>query len=412
MREFFEVVSLAEARLHAPSFAPLDSETVGLVEALDRVLAVDLVADADLPGFARSIMDGFAVQAASTFGASEGGPSLLEVVGAVEMGARAEVRVGPGQAARILTGGMIPVGADAVVMVEHTEALDDHHVEVSRSVAPGQNVVEADEDLGTGQLAVPQGTVLRPQECGLLAALGHSRVEVRRRPVVAILSTGDEVVAVDQQPGPGQIRDVNATTLAGLVRRAGGLPRYLGIVPDDFDALLAACRGGLAEADTVLLSGGSSVGTRDLTLDVLAALPEAQVLVHGVAIKPGKPTILARVGAAPGQAVWGLPGHVASAMVVFEVLVRPYVEHLGGRVERGAPRPELSARLSRNVPSVQGRVDFLRVRVEERDGELWADPVLGRSAVLRSMVQSHGLVEIDRDTEGLDRGAEVRVRLL
>ncbi len=407
MREFFQVVSLETAQSFRDRFAPLDTERVGLGAALGRVLASAVVCDSDLPGFRRSTMDGFAVRAASTFGASETAPAFLEVVGAVEMGHAATVLVGPGQAARILTGGMLPEGADAVVMVEHTSALDDTTIESRRAVAPNQNVIEADDDASAGQTMLEGGTKLRPQEIGLLAALGVAEVEVYRRPVVAILSTGDEVMPIETELAPGQIRDVNSHTLAALVEGSGGVARQVGIVGDQMQDLLDACRSALAEADMLLVSGGSSVGTRDLTIDVISALEDAEVLAHGVAIKPGKPTILARVGSKP---VWGLPGHVASAMVVYTVLVSLFVERMAGAVH-ARPRASVSARSSRNVPSVHGRVDFLRVRVEERDGERWAVPVLGKSGLIRTMVGADGMVEIDRDTEGLDEGAEVSVLL-
>jgi molybdopterin molybdotransferase len=404
MKEFFKVVDLEEARARAEGFELVGTEGVPLSVANGRVLAGDLVAEADLPGFRRSTMDGYAVSASSTFGASDSAPALLSVVGGVEMGARAGVRVNPGEAARILTGGMVPPGADAVVMVEHTERIDEDTVEVTRAVAPQQNVILPAEDVARGDTLLVRGTRLRPPEIGLLAALGASEVEVFSRPVVAILSTGDEVVPVDARPGPGQVRDVNSYTLGSMIERAGGSPRPLGIVRDEFDALLAASRGALAGADTVLLSGGSSVGTRDLTLEVLTALSDSRIRLHGVAIKPGKPTILADVG---GKAFWGLPGHVASAMVVFQVLVRHQVEHIGGaRQERELRVP---ARLSRNVASVHGRRDFLRVRLEDREGRLWAIPVLGKSGLIRTMVEADGLVEIGRDVEGLEQGAEVLV---
>jgi molybdopterin molybdotransferase len=407
MKEFFKVVDLEEAKALASGFPPLSRERVPLVRALGRVLAADLVATADLPGFRRSTMDGYAVAAATTFGASESAPALLTVVGAVAMGERAEVMVKPGQAAKILTGGMVPTGADAVVMVEHTEPIDETTIEVTRAVAPGQNLIEPADDVAEGETVLTRGTHLRPQELGLLAALGASEVEVFARPTVAILSTGDEVVPVEETPEPGQIRDVNSTTLAALVESAGGIPLPLGIVGDDFDTLLDTCRKALTEADVILLSGGSSVGSRDLTLEVIEALPDARVLLHGVAIKPGKPTILADVG---GKAFWGLPGHVASAMVVFHVLVRPHLKHLGG--ERPGFEIRVPARLSRNVASVHGRRDFLRVRLEERDGRLLAIPVLGKSGLIRTMVLADGIVAIGRDVEGLDEGAEVLVEPL
>lgn len=404
MAEFFKVVTLEQALAETAKFSPLPTERIRLAGAHGRVLANDLVSPIDLPGFARSTMDGFAVQATSTFGASESSPALLEVVGSVEMGVRAEVSVGPGKAARILTGGMLPPGADAVVMVEHTEKIDDATIEVSRSVAPAQNVIAADEDFAESDTIVSGGSRLGAQEIGALAALGTPEVEVIRKPVVAILSTGDEVVPIETEPKHGQIRDVNASTLSTLVQLSGGVALAMGIVPDDFDALLEASRSALETADTVLLSGGSSVGSRDHTIAVAEALQDSQILLHGVAIRPGKPTILARVG---GKAFWGLPGHVASAMVVFQILVRPFLEHLSGQTH--APRRRVSARLSRNVASVHGRTDFVRVRLEEIDGEIAAIPVLGKSGLIRTMLQADGLIEIEMDSEGADQGSEVWV---
>jgi molybdopterin molybdotransferase len=406
MKEFFHVVDLDEARSRAGGFGVVSTETVPLDLANGRVLAADFVAESDLPGFARSTMDGFAVRASSTFGASDSSPAFLEVVGEVVMGRTSDVEVGAGKAVRILTGGMLPSGADAVVMVEHTERIDDGSIEVTRSVAPGQNVVSPDEDVRSGEVLIEAGARLRPQETGLLAALGVTTPLVFRRPVVAILSTGDEIVSADRNPGPGQVRDVNSHTLAGMVERAGGSARSLGIVRDDFDGLLRSARDALSSSDVVVLSGGSSVGSRDLTLEVLGALPDSRILFHGVAIKPGKPTILADVG---GKAFWGLPGHVTSAMVVFHVLVRRQVLSAGG--VREVEAITVPARLSRNVASAHGRRDFVRVRLEAREEGYLAVPVLGKSGLIRTMVEADGLVEIDRDTEGLDADATVRVEL-
>ncbi|MFH0901384.1 MAG: gephyrin-like molybdotransferase Glp, partial [Pseudomonadota bacterium] len=404
MKEFFKVVDLEEARARACEFAVLPAERIPIAAGNGRVLAADLVAEVDLPGFRRSTMDGYAVCASSTFGASDSAPALLTVVGSVPMGASSELSVVPGQAARILTGGMVPPGANAVVMVEHTEPIDETTIEVTRSVAPQQNVIEPADDTRRGDTLVERGTRLRPPEIGLLAALGRSSVDVFVRPVVAIISTGDEIVPIDVSPAPGQIRDVNSHTLSAMVEAAGGTPRPLGIVGDDFDALAARCRAALVEANTVVLSGGSSVGSRDLTLAVLEALPDSRVCLHGVAIKPGKPTILADVG---GKAFWGLPGHVASAMVVFHVLVRRHLEHIAGV----KPRPEIRvpARLSRNIASVHGRRELVRVRLEHRDGQLWAVPVPGKSGLIRTMVEADAYVEICRDAEGLEQGTEVLV---
>ena len=404
---FFRVVSLDDALAHRARFEAVPTERIGIGAAAGRVLGADFVSPEDLPGFRRSIMDGFAVQAVSTFGASETAPALVDVVGSVSMGAATDLVVGRGQAARIPTGGMLPGGADAVVMIEHTEALDEDSVEIARAVAPGQNVVEPSDDVAIGACLLRRGRVLRAADIGLLAALGATEVCVFQRPRVAILSTGDEVMPLGAELGPGQVRDVNAWTLSAMVQAAGGVPVRRGIVADDEGALLDAARGALEVADMVLISGGSSVGTRDLTIETLEALPDSEVLVHGVAIKPGKPTILARVG---GKAVWGLPGHVTSAMVVFEALVRAFVERIAG-VTDDLARPSRAARISRDLPSEHGRVDHIRVRLEERGGAWWAVPLRGGSALIRTMVQADGLVRVDRDTEGLREGEPVEVQL-
>jgi molybdopterin molybdotransferase len=328
-------------------------------------------------------------------------------VGGVGMGETPAFTVGPGQAARIATGGMLPSGTDSVVMIEHTDAIDEQTIEVHRSVAPGQHRVARDEDAAAGQTLLSAGTLLRPQEIGGLSACGQTRVTVFRRPVVGIISSGDEVVPVEKTPSAGQVRDVNSHTLAALVRRAGASARLFGIVADRFDDLLATCRKAVAESDMVLISGGSSVGTRDLTIEVLSKLPRSSILVHGISMRPGKPTILAQCGE---KAFWGLPGHVTSAMVVFMMVVRPFIEHIGGRSP--CTPPSVHARLTRNLASVQGRVDFVRVRLSQKDGRRWAEPVLGASGLIRTMVAADGLVAIPLNSEGLDEGSEVEVLLI
>lgn len=383
MEDFFKVKSPEEVAELRREIARVDTEKVPLEEAWGRVLAEDIVPREDLPPFARSTMDGYAVQAASTFGASEGNPAYLEVRGTVAMGGIPDFAVGNGQAARISTGGMLPRGADAVVMIEHTAAVDATMIEVYRSVAPGGHVIRAGEDYARDQVALPAGTRLRPQEVGLLAALGREDVTAYRRPLVGIVSTGDEVVPITHQPGPGQIRDVNSYSLAAMVKRAGGRPRTYGIVADSFDALSDALSRAAAECDMVLISGGSSVGVRDFTIEALSSLPECRILVHGISISPGKPTILAM---AAGKALWGLPGHITSAMVVFQVIVQPFIERAAGLVRPSAVR-RLPARLSRNLASAQGRVDYVRVRLTDKGGELWAEPLLGKSGLINTLVR-------------------------
>ena len=406
MKEFFKVTDLQKVLEYASDFPRVETESVPLLEATGRILAADIFSDVDLPDFMRSTMDGYAVCASSTFGASEANPAYLTIKGNVDMGKPPDFSLGPGQAARILTGGMLPDGADSVVMIEHTEAIDDTSIEVYRSVAPGQNILEKGEDISKGAILVSCGKKLRAQETGLLAAFGNKTVSVYKKPVIGIISTGDEVVPIDEMPALGQIRDINTFTLTGLLKKVGAVPVTFGIVEDDFDDLFEKCTLAMAQSDMVLISGGSSVGTRDFTIEALSALPDAAILVHGISISPGKPTILARSN---NKAIWGLPGHVVSAMVVFEVVVRPFIEHIGGLSEKHKKDIRLSALLNRNISSAQGRVDYLRIRLSERDGILWAEPILGKSALINTMVKADGLIEIGVNTEGLDKGTEVEV---
>ena len=389
------------------TFPVIEKESVALQQCAGRVLAQEVICPFDLPGFNRATMDGFAVQARSTFGATESMPALIQVIGSVRMGEKPTIHLGPGEAVHIATGGMLPQGADAVVMVEHTQHLDNETVEIYKSVSPLQHVLELGEDFRKGEAILTKGQQIRPQEMGILAALGQAQVTVYKQPTVAIVSTGDEIVPVETIPDLSQLRDVNAYTLSGLVSQAGGVPLYLGIAQDSFEDLNRFCRQGLEQAHVVLISGGSSVGTRDFTLDVLQQLPHGQILVHGVSISPGKPTILARTG---DKAVWGLPGQVTSAMVVFHTMVRPAIDRIRG-LRRAKATPLVTAKLTRNIVSVQGREDFIRVKLIARDKGLFVEPILGKSGLIRTMVEADGMIRLDKDSEGLDLGSPVDVFL-
>jgi molybdopterin molybdotransferase len=408
--EFFRLQTREEVLALYPRFAPVGVEEVDLAGALGRVLAGDLPAAEDAPPFPRATMDGYGVRAGDTFGASVAAPQYLEIKGEVPMAAVPERPVGGGEALRIPTGAMLPVGADAVVMVEYTAEHPDGALEIRRPVAPGENVLQPGEDVRQGEILFPAGRLLRPQDLGLLAALGVTRLTVHRRPRVAVLSSGDEIVPIDQKPGGGLVRDSNAPLAAAQVALWGGAPTLLGIIPDDFVEIKTALAAALAAADLVLISGGSSVGARDLTLEAIKALPGAEVLVHGVALRPGKPTILAAIGQPP-LPLLGLPGHPASAAVVMEVLGRPLLARLAGLGASQSWGGEVLALLSRNLAGASGREDYVRVRLR-REGEcLWADPVLGASGLLSPLVKSDGLVAIPLGVEGLLRGEAVTVKL-
>ncbi len=403
-KEFFAALSVAEALAGFRPQRRTGVETVPRDEALGRVPASEVTSDQALPGFARSTVDGYAVRAADTYGASDGLPSYLDVVGQIRMGSVPELSVHSGAVLQIPTGAAIPEGADAVVMVEHTQMTMPGTVEVTRPVAVGDGIVRADEDVATGAVLAPAGRPLRPQDLGLLAAAGVTEVKVRARPRVAIISTGDEVVAADTQGlAAGQVRDATASALAGLVTRAGGVPDYRGIVPDDQEALTATLAAAVAETDLVVVSAGSSVGARDETTAAVDALGDATVFCHGLAIKPGKPTLLAEVAGVP---VLGLPGNPLSALVVFRMVGLPVLRLVGG-VERPAPEPTVPATLSRPLASAAGRLDVVQVTL--RDGE--ATPIFGHSALLSLLTTADGYLVVPEPATGLDAGAAVMVTL-
>ncbi len=379
--EFFRLQTREEVLALYPRFPAVGVEEVDLSEAAGRVLSSPVAAPEAVPGFHRAAMDGYAVRARDTFGASVGAPAYLQIVGEVPMGAAPERRVESGEALRVPTGAMLPLGADAVVMVEYTAEHPDLTLEVRRPVAPGENTLHPGEDVRLGEVLFNPGTRLRPQEIGLLAALGITHLTVFRRPRVAIMSSGDEIRAVHEEPGPGQVRDSNAYLVAAQVQEWGGLPFLQGIIPDNFDALKTALAAALLEADLILISGGSSVGVRDLTLSAIQDLPAAAILVHGVALRPGKPTILASLGESSVIPLLGLPGHPASAAVVMEVLGRPLLERLAGLAAPASWGRTVNANLSRNLAGATGREDYVRVRLRYEGETLWADPLLGPSAL-------------------------------
>ncbi len=409
MPEMFKVLPPTEALevmlRHLPSV--VGEEIVSTAGALGRVLAEKLTAQSPLPSFVRSTMDGYAIRSSDSFGATEGLPSYLEVVGEVPMARAAELEIGPGQTAVIYTGGMVPAGADSVIMVEQTQKLDASNIEVLRAVAPGENVIRIGEDVKEGEPLFEAGHVLRPQDLGGLMALGITSVTVAAKPRVAIVSTGDEVIPPHMAPEPGQIRDINTYTIAGLVTQAGGVPLPQGIVSDEYESLFAAARMALADTDVLVISAGSSVSTRDLTAEVVNNLGKPGVVVHGVALKPGKPTIL---GVCDGKPVIGLPGNPVSAMVVAGLFLIPLLSRMQGDLVAPIPRCVMG-KLTRNVPSAPGREDYIPVRLVERDGEVWAEPVFGKSNLIYTLVKADGKIRVPLDSNGLHQGKPVSVEL-
>ena len=409
MVEFFHLKTVDEVVALYGQFESLAPEVIPLDAAWNRVLAKDITAGADVPEFARSTMDGYAVRARDTFGAGPGNPAWLTISGEVVMGEAARVPLASGQVMRIATGGMLPPGADAVVMLEYTQELADQTLEVYRSAAPGENVVQRGEDVPAGAMLLPAGRRLRPQDIGLLAALGIPDVSVRRRPRIAIIGTGDEIVPVTAPLQPGQMRDANSYALGAQVAAMGGEPMLLGLVPDRLENLVDRLQAALPAADVILLSGGSSVGARDLAIAAIESFSKTAILVHGVAVSPGKPTILAKINDKP---LFGLPGHPVSAMIIMEVLVRTLVDRLLGKVQSYQSWGRtIQATLSRNLASTPGREDFIRVHLQSEGETVWAEPVLGKSGLISTMVKADGLLRIPLNIEGLEKGELVEVLL-
>ena len=391
--------------LIANIFGPLDRppETVGLDCALGRVLARDILAEEYVPGFDRSTVDGYALRGADTFGCSESIPALLTCTGAVEMGKEPTFAVGPYQCGAIPTGGALPEGADAVQMVEHTEDYGGGEIGIVKSVPPGANLIFKGDDVKPGDLVLRKGRRLEPQDIGALAALGVTQVPVVPKLRVGLISTGDELVPPEGDPGPGQVRDVNGPLVAALLAQAGAEAVPLGIVPDREELLKKAVEGALEKCDCVVLSGGSSVGEKDAACRVMAALGE--VLCHGVAMKPGKPTLLGKAG---GKPILGLPGHPVAALFTAKLFLIPLLARLEGRT--WAERT-VSARLAQTVPANHGRAQYTGITLEEKPDGLWAVPIWGKSGLITTLAGADGFFCVPRDREGIPAGEMVEVSL-
>jgi len=410
LKAFFKVVAPEEAKRILLQVPSVGTERIATIEARARVLAEDLYSQVDLPHFHRAAMDGYAVNAKDTFGASASLPAYLKLAGSVEMGREVTRPLGKGEAMRISTGGMLPPESDGVVMVEYTEEIGDNMVEIHRGVSPWQNVIRIGDDIKKGELVFRRGRRLRGHDLGALTGIGVSSLSVYKKPRVSLISTGDEIVDVDAEPLPGQVRNINQHSLAGLIEGCGAQLNDLGVIRDDREALTRALKKALEWADLVLLSGGSSVGARDIALDAIQSLPGAKIFFHGISISPGKPTIFAEAG---GKPLMGLPGYPVSALVIFDLFAAPLIRTVGGEESAAACRFQKTTRaiLKTNVASQTGREDYVRVSLEEADGRLYATPLPGKSGAIFTLVKADGMVRIDLNQEGIEKGEEVEVIL-
>lgn len=399
--ELFNVVTVDEAKkIIDDNFKRrAEGEKASLTGCAGRVLYCDVVSDINVPGFRRSTVDGYAVSSRDVFGASEAIPSMLDLKGEVQMGKIPPSSIDfPGECLYVPTGGMLPEGADCVVMIEYTEKLDDNTILVNSPAAPGDNVVEEDEDIKKGHVVIKAGTRLRPYEIGVLSSLGYKDIEVCRMPKVGIISTGDEISGIDEIPKPGQVRDINTYLLYSSVILDGGQPVSYGAIRDDYNLLKDIVSKAVSECDIVLLSGGSSVGAKDHTLDVINSVGAPGVLVHGISVKPGKPTI---IGGAQDKIIFGLPGHPLACAIMYKILVKYYMDNFLGYNDATFPVP---CRFSINYHKAKGREEYLPVYLKHDGKDVVAEPVFGKSGLITGFSRAWGYVRIDRNKEGLNSG--------
>lgn len=405
-----KVLTVVEAREKLAANLPAElrlSEKKPLLECLGRRLAKSITARENVPGFARSIVDGYAVRAQDTFGASEGLPAFFTVTDDIRMGAIPERELASGEAMQIATGAMLPPGADAAVMVEYTEAAGEGFIEVLKPAGPGENVLRADEDIRAGDEVFPANHLLRSQDIGYLAALGEMELDVFVPLSVGIVSTGDEIVDPTIKPNPGQVRDINSYTLFAKTLELGGKPNIYGVVQDDPQLLQEKLQQAYEENDLVVISGGSSVGTKDYTAEIISSLGEPGVVFHGMAVRPGKPTL---GGVVEKKPVFGLPGHPAAALITFELLASPLLR-FGSYHELPVGTPPIKSLLSRSIGSAPGREEFIFVKLQRNDGEIIAEPVLGKSGLLTPLVEADGLMRVPLESEGIAAGSIVDIYL-
>jgi molybdopterin molybdotransferase len=407
---FFHVLTPDEALQHLLEVRPAEAESIRTAGARGRVLAKDLFSAVDLPHFHRAAMDGYAVKAKDTFGASQSLPAYLKLAGVVEMGKEAKQALATGEAWRISTGGMMPPESDAVVMVEYTDETAGGWVEIHRGVSPGQNVIQIGDDIKKGDLVFRRGRRLRARDLGALTGIGISLVLVYKRPKVALISTGDEIVDADAIPLPGQVRNINQYSLAGLIEECGADLRDWGVIADHRNSLERAIGEALEWGDLVLLSGGSSMGAKDIALETILSFPGAEFIFHGISVSPGKPTIFAR---ACGKPIMGLPGYPVSALVIFDLFAAPLIRKLGGEERQALDGFQRSVRatLATNIASQIGREDYVRVTLERQTGTFVAIPLPNKSGAIFTLVKADGMVRIDLNQDGLEAGQEVEVIL-
>ncbi|HVI41142.1 MAG TPA: gephyrin-like molybdotransferase Glp [Anaerovoracaceae bacterium] len=398
------------------------TETVSLRDAVHRYLTEEICSDTDIPQFTRSVVDGYAVVAKDTFGTGESSPVFLDAVGAVEMGKACNIKLEPGQAVYIPTGGMLPAGSDAVVMIEYVESLDEKTIAVYKSAAPNSGIMNQGDDFKKGQVLFRLGHRITVKDVGMLAAIGKDQISVFKKPRVSILSTGDEIIDITQIPKPGEVRDINSYTIAAFAEETGAMVQFIEKVPDVGHQLRSALEAALAESDIVLLSGGSSAGNKDLTAETIDSMGKPGVVTHGIAMKPGKPTIIGIIETESmrNKLVVGLPGHPMAAIVAYDVIVNDFMRKYCFHNEEEPIR--LTARITENIHAGEGRETYQLVSVKRMDSENkngkdsepeWiAEPIHAKSGSISQLMMADGYVKISSLSEGVKVNSSVEVTLI
>lgn len=404
--ELFKVLSVDDVKqLIKSKFSyVLERESISISEAVGRICYEDIEAPTNIPEFRRSTVDGYAVKAADVFGASESIPAIMNLKGEVLMGKQPEADITlSGECIYVPTGGMLPKGADSVVMIEYTDKLDDNTILINSPAAPGDNVIQIGEDIALGSTVVKRGHKLRPYEIGVLAALGIANINVYKRLKIAVISTGDEIVDYKLKPKLGEVRDINSNLLSSAILEDGAVPASYGIIKDDYNLLRDTVSKALKECDILLISGGSSVGKKDQTLKVIESYQDSEVLVHGIAVKPGKPTIIGKIS---GKIIFGLPGHPLAASIVYKILVQNFIHNIMSYVnnEYGIP-----AEMSINYHKAKGREEYLPVLLENSGDKLIAQPIFGKSGLISVFSEAWGYIKIEKNLEGIRCGEMVTV---
>ena len=373
-----------------------ETELVDILQCVHRYLAEDIYADIDNPSFSKSVVDGYGVLGSDTFGVSDSAPVFLKIIGSVEMGKMTQLTLKKGECVYVPTGGMMPQGADCVCMVEYTEALDEDTICINKPCAPRSGVILQGDDFHVGDFIFPTGKRIKAKDVGMLAATGHEKIKVFVKPQITIISTGDEIVAVGEVPSMGEVRDINSYALAAMAEELGCQVKSIEVIRDDYDLFQESLKKAVANSDVILISGGSSAGMKDITVDVMQKLENAEVFTHGIAIKPGKPTIIGSVGTKP---VFGLPGHPVAAISVFKSVVEDFIYQF--YFHSVGEKQTIQARISCNIHNGEGRETYQYVTLKKDENGYVAVPIFSKSSAIKQVMMADGYIVIDSLLEGI-----------